>query len=104
MIPRLWFVPAMLMGGGDYTQDVLVRQTAGRAVGAWVHRSPLWFYVAHSPATLFPWFLLLIVAIVAAYKRGDDRATFYTSWLLAVLVPYPLVSSQLPVCAMALIP
>ena len=104
VIPLLWFVPAMLMGGGDYTQDVLVRQTAGRAVGAWVHRSPLWFYVAHAPATLFPWFLLLVVAIVAAYKRGDDRAKFYVSWILAVLVPYSLVSSKLDVYMMAMIP
>jgi 4-amino-4-deoxy-L-arabinose transferase-like glycosyltransferase len=104
VIPLLWFVPAMLMGGGRYTHEVLVKQTAGRAVGAWVHRSPLWFYVAHAPATLFPWFLLLIVAIIAAYKRGDDRAKFYVSWILAVLVPYSLISSKLDVYMMAMIP
>jgi 4-amino-4-deoxy-L-arabinose transferase-like glycosyltransferase len=104
VIPLLWFVPAMVMGGGDYTHEVLVKQTAGRVVGAWVHRSPVWFYVTHAPATLFPWFLLLIVAIVAAYKRGDDRAKFYVSWILAVLVPYSLISSKLDVYMMAMIP
>jgi 4-amino-4-deoxy-L-arabinose transferase-like glycosyltransferase len=103
-IPLLWFVPAMLMGGGGFTREVVVKETAGRAVGAWVHRSPVWFYVAHAPATLFPWFLLLIVAIVAAYKRGDDRAKFYVSWILAVLVPYSLISSKLDVYLMAMIP
>ncbi len=104
VIPLLWFVPAMVMGGGGYTHEVLVKQTAGRAVGAWVHRSPLWFYFVHAPATLFPWFLLLILAIVAAYKRNDERAKFYMSWVLAVVVPYSLMSSKLDVYMMAMIP
>lgn len=104
VIPLLWFIPAMVMGGGAYTKEVLVRQTAGRVVGAWVHRSPFWFYVAHAPGTLFPWFLLLIVAVIAAYQRGDERAKFYVSWILAVLVPYSLMSSKLDVYIMAMIP
>ncbi len=104
VIPLLWFVPAMLMGGGGYTREVLVKETAGRAVGAWVHRSPIWFYFAHAPATLFPWFLLLVVAIIAAYKRDDERAKSYVSWVLAVVVPYSLMSSKLDVYMMAMIP
>jgi 4-amino-4-deoxy-L-arabinose transferase-like glycosyltransferase len=87
-----------------YTHEVLVKQTAGRAVGAWVHRSPVWFYIVHAPATLFPWFLLLIVAMIAAYKRNDEPSKFYVSWILAVLVPYSLMSSKLDVYMMALIP
>lgn len=103
-IPLLWFVPAMIIGGGGYTREVLVKQTAGRAVGAWVHRSPLWFYVVRSPADLFPWFPLLVVAIFAAYRRDDERAKFYAGWILAVLVPYSLMSSKLDVYMMAMIP
>jgi 4-amino-4-deoxy-L-arabinose transferase-like glycosyltransferase len=104
IIPLLWFVPAMIMGGSSYTHEVLVKQTAGRAVGAWVHRSPLWFYVAHAPADLFPWFLLAIVAILAAYRRADDGAKFHVSWILAVLIPYSALSSKLDVYMMAMIP
>ncbi|HSP13320.1 MAG TPA: hypothetical protein VLV78_01060 [Thermoanaerobaculia bacterium] len=104
VIPLLWFVPAMIMGGSSYTREVLVKQTAERAVGAWVHRSPPWFYLAHAPADLLPWFLLAIVAIIAAYARGDDRAKFYVSWMLAVLIPYSALSSKLDVYMMAMIP
>jgi 4-amino-4-deoxy-L-arabinose transferase-like glycosyltransferase len=104
IIPMFWFVPAMLIGGNSYTREVLIKQTAGRAVGAWVHRSPVWFYIAHAPATLFPWFLILIVAIIAAYRRNDDRGKFYVSWILAVLVPYSVMSSKLDVYMMAMIP
>jgi 4-amino-4-deoxy-L-arabinose transferase-like glycosyltransferase len=104
VIPLLWFVPAMIIGGHDYTREVLLKQTAGRAIGAWVHRSPFWYYVAHAPADLFPWFLLFIVAVIAAFRGGDERAKFYVSWVLAVLVPYSAMSSKLDVYMMAMIP
>jgi 4-amino-4-deoxy-L-arabinose transferase-like glycosyltransferase len=107
VIPLLWLVPAIVMGGGGFAHDVLVKQTAGRAIGAWVHKSPPWFYLTHAPATLFPWFLLLVAAIVAIYRRGgepDPFGHFCVRWILAVLVPYSLLSSKLDVYMMAMIP
>jgi 4-amino-4-deoxy-L-arabinose transferase-like glycosyltransferase len=103
-VPLLWLVPAVIIGGEHYWREIFFKQTVGRAVGAWVHKSPPWFYLAHAPADLVPWFLLLIVALVAAYKRDDARAKFFTSWLLAVLVPYSLISSKLDIYMMAMIP
>lgn len=103
-IPLLWFVPAMIQGGNAYTEEVLVKQTAGRAVGSWVHKAAPWYYLTRAPGTLFPWLLILVVAVIAVYKRSDERARFYVSWILAVLVPYSLLSSKLDVYMMALIP
>jgi 4-amino-4-deoxy-L-arabinose transferase-like glycosyltransferase len=97
VIPLLWFAPAMLMGGPAYTHEVIVKQTVGRAVAAWVHNAPPWFYVLHLPGILFPWFLVAIAAL-----RGANR--FYLSWIAAVLVPYSLMSSKLDVYMMAMIP
>jgi hypothetical protein len=99
-IPLLWFIPAMLLGGSSYTHEVLQKQLAGRAMSSWVHQSPPWFYVAHAPLTLFPWFLLALVAIVHRWR--EER--FNLNWILAVLVPYSLMSSKLDVYMMALIP
>jgi 4-amino-4-deoxy-L-arabinose transferase-like glycosyltransferase len=104
LIPLLWFVPAMMMGGGSYTHDVLVKQTAGRAVGAWVHRAAPWFYITHAPGDLFPWFLLFVVALIAVYKRRDEDTKFFVSWILAVLIPYSVLSSKLDVYMMTLLP
>ena len=104
VIPLLWFIPAMVVGGESYTHDVLVKQTAGRAVGAWVHKAAPWFYILHAPADLFPWFFLAVVALIAAYKRGDEPSKFYISWILAVLIPYSLLSSKLDVYMMTMIP
>jgi 4-amino-4-deoxy-L-arabinose transferase-like glycosyltransferase len=97
VIPLLWFVPAMLMGGPAYTHEVIVKQTVGRAVAAWVHNAPPWFYVLHLPGILFPWFFVAIAAL-----RGANR--FYLSWIAAVLIPYSLMSSKLDVYMMAMIP
>src|SRR5687767_6765846 len=54
--------------------------------------------------TLVSWFFLLVAALVAIYKRNDERAKFYVSWILVVLVPYSLFSSKLDVYMMAMIP
>jgi 4-amino-4-deoxy-L-arabinose transferase-like glycosyltransferase len=97
IIPLLWFVPAMLAGGSEYTREVIVKQTVGRAVAAWVHNAPPWFYVLHLPGILFPWFLLALAAI-----RGANR--FYLSWIAAILIPYSLLSSKLDIYMMAMIP
>jgi len=99
-VPMLWFVPAMMSGGASYTNDVLHKQLAGRAVGAWVHASPPWYYLAHSPGFLFPWFALGATAIATRWR--EQR--FNINWILAVLLPYSLMSSKLDVYMMALVP
>lgn len=103
-VPLLWLVPAVVVGGEAFWREIFYKQTVGRAVGAWVHKSPPWFYVMRAPATLAPWFFTLIAAIVAIYRRRDGRAKFGVSWILAVLVPYTLLSSKLDVYMIAMIP
>jgi 4-amino-4-deoxy-L-arabinose transferase-like glycosyltransferase len=100
VIPLLWFIPAMLLGGRAYTRDVIVKQTVGRAVASWVHNAPPWFYVIHLPATLFPWFFLAVVAVIAMWRAHR----FLINWILAVLVPYSVMSSKLDIYMMAMIP
>jgi 4-amino-4-deoxy-L-arabinose transferase-like glycosyltransferase len=100
VIPLLWLIPAMLLGGRAYTHDVIVKQTVGRAVASWVHNAPPWLYVLHLPASLFPWFFLAAAAVIALWRTHR----FLINWILAVLVPYSLVSSKLDVYMMAMIP
>jgi 4-amino-4-deoxy-L-arabinose transferase-like glycosyltransferase len=100
IVPMLWFFPAMTAGGRAFTHEVLQKQLAGRAVGAWVHASPPWYYIAHSLGFLFPWFVLGVTAIAMRWRSQR----FNINWILAVLVPYSLMSSKLDVYMMALIP
>jgi 4-amino-4-deoxy-L-arabinose transferase-like glycosyltransferase len=102
LLPLLWLVPAIVIGGEPYWREIFYKQTVGRAVGAWVHKSPPWFYLVRAPLTLLPWFFLTVVAL---FRRNfDDRARFAISWILAVLVPYTLLSSKLDVYMIAMLP
>ncbi|HEX8151651.1 MAG TPA: glycosyltransferase family 39 protein [Thermoanaerobaculia bacterium] len=113
-VPLLWFLPAIAIGGEAFWREIFYKQTVGRAVGAWVHRSPPWFYVMRAPLTLFPWFFLLVAALVKLARRprgteepGGTAGTdprFFVMWILSVLVPYSLISSKLDVYMMAMLP
>jgi 4-amino-4-deoxy-L-arabinose transferase-like glycosyltransferase len=99
VIPLLWLVPALMIGGDAYARDVLMKQTVGRAVSTWTHKAPPWFYLLHAPGFLFPWFLLAVVAIATRWRERR----FELNWILAVLIPYSLLASKLDVYMMALI-
>lgn len=104
LVPLLWLVPAIVIGGEPYWREIFFKQTVGRAVGAWVHKSPPWFYVVRAPLTLMPWFFLTVAALVAAWRGRDETAKFAVSWMLAVFVPYTLLSSKLDVYMITMIP
>jgi len=104
VIPLLWLIPALLLGGDSYAHDVIVKQTVGRAFSTWVHKAPPWYYLLHAPADLFPWFFAAVAAIAVAWKRNDPLDRFCISWIIAVLLPYSLMSSKLDVYMMAMIP
>jgi 4-amino-4-deoxy-L-arabinose transferase-like glycosyltransferase len=99
-IPLLWFIPAVILGGRGYARDVVVKQTVGRAVASWVHQAPPWFYLERLPLSLFPWVFLAVAAAVALWRTQR----FLVNWILAVLIPYSLMSSKLDVYMMAMIP
>ena len=102
LLPLLWLVPAVIIGGEPYWREIFYKQTVGRAVGAWVHKSPPWFYLVRAPLTLMPWFFLAVAALIR--RTFDDRGRFAISWMLAVLVPYTLLSSKLDVYMIAMLP
>jgi 4-amino-4-deoxy-L-arabinose transferase-like glycosyltransferase len=152
LLPLLWLVPAVIIGGEAFWKEIFYKQTVGRAVGAWVHKSPPWFYLVRAPLTLAPWFFLCVAALGDAFRvprvprvprsssgstdaeelreteeprnpeelRGTEeprnpeelrgtRGTeelprFAVSYLLAVLVPYTLLSSKLDVYMIAMLP
>jgi 4-amino-4-deoxy-L-arabinose transferase-like glycosyltransferase len=67
-----------------------------------VHKSPPWFYLVRAPFTLMPWFFLAVAALIR--RKFDERGRFAISWILAVLVPYTLLSSKLDVYMIAMLP
>lgn len=109
-IPLAWLIPALIAGGREYADELLIKQNVGRAVGSWVHREPFWFYLPRVPVTYFPWFAAVIVAIISIWKREWEpvvraRLLFLFGWIGAVVIPFSLLSGKLDVYMLpALIP
>lgn len=102
-IPMLWLVPAIITGGADYADELLVKQNVGRAVNSWVHKQPPWYYLLRSPLIFFPVFFVAVPGIVAIFRRSDiengerDFLRYCVSWIAGVVVPFSFLSGKLDV-------
>jgi 4-amino-4-deoxy-L-arabinose transferase-like glycosyltransferase len=55
LIVSAWVLPAIRIGGSEYAEAILWRQSAGRVVKSFAHGRPIWWYVPIIPVLLFPW-------------------------------------------------
>ncbi|MHB0972162.1 MAG: ArnT family glycosyltransferase [Thermoanaerobaculia bacterium] len=94
-----WLGAAAAFGGGAYVHDLVITQNIGRAVDSFAHREPVWFYLLHAPAILFPWFFLFAIAVVNVVRkdRMSGASGFLVNWILAVLIPFSFVSGKLEI-------
>lgn len=60
----VWFGAVYAEGGTSYLDNLLVKQTAGRAVDAFHHKAPFWYYGVSIWYSLAPWSLLVIGVLV----------------------------------------
>jgi 4-amino-4-deoxy-L-arabinose transferase-like glycosyltransferase len=87
-----WYVAAGLKGGSAYAFQLLVHQNLERAVRAWDHLQPPWRYVEYLASDFFPWTLLLPALALFLARSGALRSTAARFLLLAVGVPFVLLS------------
>lgn len=103
----IWLFFAWREGGAAYIDNLLFHQTVDRAVNAFHHKEPFWFYLTHIWPALLPWCLLVIPACIASLcRRGtttvpqteEDRTekTFRCAFF-STLVMLSCASSKLSV-------
>ncbi|MDZ4135088.1 MAG: glycosyltransferase family 39 protein, partial [Paracoccaceae bacterium] len=92
----LWLGPALVLGGAEYREDVLWRQSAGRMVDSFAHRKPFWFFLALMPLFLWPWGWCrpVLASLAPARLRGAEPMRFLLVWGLAALIGFSLVSGK----------
>ena len=96
----LWFWMAYREAGGDYLRNLLFHQTVDRAVDAFDHKAPIYYYLLHFWYIMFPWCILAAGTIAIAFIRRqtmDDRALFMSCCAAAILVMLSLVSGKLDI-------
>jgi len=93
-----WLVPALIAGGKDYAQTILVKQQLGRVVRSYSHRNPFYYYVLLAPGFYFPWSLVLPIAFAAALRywrrTGQGFPLFAALWLIVPIIFFSLISGK----------
>lgn len=113
----IWFACVYADGGMSYLDNLLFRQTVGRAVNAFTHNKPFWFYAVAILWCLAPYTILLIgsAALSMIPSRGgngqvrssdvkSDRETLFLCTVLSTFVMLSAFSSKLPVYLVPVFP
>lgn len=87
-----WYAAATLRGGAAYAYQMVIHQNFERALHAWDHVQPPWKYVEYLATDCFPWTLLLPALVLALARPGARRAPATRFQVLAVAVPFLLLS------------
>lgn len=90
----LWFGAVYAEGGTAYLDNLLVKQTAGRAVDAFHHKAPFWYYGVSIWYSLAPWSLLVIGVLVWGLwnRRRMVTSDLERLFLVAALSTFAVLS------------
>ncbi len=112
----LWFSGVLADGGVSYLDNLLFKQTVGRAVNAFTHSRPFWFYAVAVLWCIAPYTLLLagsLVLSVLPVRRKDNmsaedvrsgRETLFLCVIVSTFVMLSSFSSKLPVYLVPIFP
>ena len=89
----LWILGAWIEGGREYVGSLLFHQTMDRAVNAFTHKQPFWWYIPTLLYAVLPYTLLMIPALVYLYRRRDRGDKFSRLLLTAVAVTFIMLSA-----------
>lgn len=84
-------------GGTAYVETMVVRQNVGRALDAFVHKAPFWYFLLVFPPSFLPWIVVLPHAVAAAVRErlGAMRpARLPLAWFASTFVLFSLVSGK----------
>lgn len=72
----LWVLGAWIDGGKAYINNLFFHQTVGRAVNAFHHKEPFWYYLPALAYSLAPWTLLLLGGLIASFCKCTKQPIF----------------------------
>lgn len=103
----VWFAGAYIDGGSAYLNDLLFHQTIDRAVDAFHHKEPFYFYCWSIWYAIFPWsFLMIITLIIAGCKKliNSDLEKYFTIIIVSFFIIMSIFSSKLVIYLLPIFP
>lgn len=94
----VWWICVYREGGSEYLDNLLFHQTVDRAVDAFHHKQPFYYYLWSIWYAMAPWCLATIPAIVVALVKKWPRTPLTRFFLIVaatIIVMMSIVSSKL---------
>lgn len=107
LLCALWFTGVWLEGGREYLENLLFHQTFDRAVDAFHHKEPVWYYCTAVWYVLAPYSLLMIYALFFIRGRAlhsTDAGRLFCVCVATTFVMLSLFSSKLSVYMLPIVP
>jgi len=103
----LWFGVVYMEGGGGYLRNLLLHQTIDRAMNAFHHAEPFYFYSTAIWYCLAPWPLLIAGTVIAALRPRYTRSDLQRFFLTVTVTSFVLlscISSKLEIYMLPILP
>jgi len=86
----IWLIPAIIMGGKNYSNDLIFRQDITRLVNPWRHEKPFYYYFGKLFADFLPGVIFLPSALIIGLQKKnfkkDGSFLFNFSWFAFTFV------------------
>lgn len=95
-----WFTCVYLDGGTEYLNNLLFNQTVNRAIDAFHHKKPFYFYGVTYWFSLAPWSLLAFVAIILGFTKklfNTVLLKFFAVIVASTIIMLSMISSKLEI-------
>lgn len=102
-----WFLGVFLDGGKEYLDNLLFHQTMDRAVNAFHHKRPFYYYLVAMWYVIAPWSLYVIGAVAADLRhpsRLPSLQQFFITVGIATVVLLSCISSKLQIYMLPAVP
>ena len=111
-LSAVWLTCVWLEGGLEYINNLLFKQTVGRAVNAFTHARPFWFYLVTILWCLAPYTLLLIGSFMASLlpvrkagaEKVSDLEVLFLCTIISTAAMLSSFSSKLPIYLVPVLP
>lgn len=106
-LSALWIGAVALEGGKEYLENLLFKQTVGRAVEGFHHKEPWWYYPVNMWSVLIPWSLFYGMALgIGFFKRyiRHELEQLFAVVIVVTLVMLSFSASKLTIYLLPMIP
>lgn len=112
-----WFIGVYADGGKSYLENLLFKQTMGRAVNAFTHSRPFWFYAVAILWCIAPYTILSVgyfgISVFRPWEKSADKKPeniksgkerFFLCVIVSTFIMLSMFSSKLPIYLVPILP